>query len=199
VAQPSPEVPITVALMSAGPSLDGASARSLADDIRGRTNEQLTVLVLARPDLARPAPSDLTSLAARAGTRASVQRAIEGLDLGHLQVLEAVVVAGDGAGSGSVDELLGGLDVRAQLQRLWDLALVWRAPEGLFAVRTAPEVLGAHPAGLGPSSVELGARPLPPGNIRSLVAEAPESARGVLDRLTWGPPVGVVNRDAPGS
>ena len=185
--------------MSAGPSLDGASARSLADDIRGRTDQQLTALVLARPDLARPAPSDLTSLAARAGTRASVQRAIEGLDLGHLQVLEAVVVAGDGAGSGSADELLGGLDVRAQLQRLWDLGLVWRAPEGLYAVRTAPEVLGAHPAGLGPSSVELGARPVPPREIRSLVAEAPESARGVLDRLTWGPPVGVVNRDAPGS
>src|SRR6476659_8967310 len=112
-------------------------ARSLADDILGRTDAQLTALVLARPDLARPAPSDLTSLAARAATRASVQRAIEGLDLGHLQVLEAVVVAGDGSGSGTVDELMGGLDVRSQLQRLWDLALVWRAPEGLYAVRTA--------------------------------------------------------------
>ncbi|MEP6649306.1 MAG: hypothetical protein ABJA74_05255, partial [Lapillicoccus sp.] len=93
--------------MSAGPSAPsragapGAAggARSLADDIRGRTDEQLTALVLARPDLARPAPSDLTSLAARAGTRASVQRAVESLDLGHLQVLEAVVVAGDGSGS----------------------------------------------------------------------------------------------------
>jgi hypothetical protein len=191
--------------MSAGPTTDSdvaaaaVGARSLADDIRGRTDEQLTALVLSRPDLARPAPSDLTSLAARAGTRASVQRAVESLDLGHLQVLEAVVVAGDGSGSGSVDELMGGLDVRSQLQRLWDLALAWRAPEALYPVRTAPEVLGAHPAGLGPSSLELGAKPLSPGEIRSLVAEAPESARGVLDRLTWGPPVGVVNRDAPGS
>ena len=191
--------------MSAGPSTrtdaaaPAAGARSLADDIRSRTDEQLTALVLSRPDLARPAPSDLTSLAARAGTRASVQRAIEGLDLGHLQVLEAVVVAGDGSGSGSVDELMGGLDVRSQLQRLWDLALVWRAPEGLYAVRTAPEVLGAHPAGLGPSSLELGARPLSAPEVQDLVAEAPESARGVLDRLVWGPPVGVVNRDAPRS
>ncbi len=191
--------------MSAGPSATtdaaapAAGARSLADDIRSRSDEQLTALVLSRPDLARPAPSDLTSLAARAGTRASVQRAIESLDLGHLQVLEAVVVAGDGSGSGTVDELMGGLDVRSQLQRLWDLALVWRAPEGLYAVRTAPEVLGAHPAGLGPSSLELGARPLPPHEIREVVADAPESARSVLDRLVWGPPVGVVNRDAPGS
>src|SRR3954468_8190439 len=121
--------------MSAGPSTrtdaaaPAAGARSLADDIRNRTDEQLTSLVLLRPDLARPAPSDLTSLAARAGTRASVQRAIEGLDRGHLQVLEAVVVAGDGSGSGTVDELMGGVDTRSQLERLWNLALVWRAPE----------------------------------------------------------------------
>src|SRR6188472_4261510 len=120
-------------------------SRSLADDIRGRSDAELIDLVLARPDLARPAPSDLTSLAARAGTRASVQRAIESLDRGHLQVLEAVVVAGDGSASGSVDQLMAGLDVQAELQDLWDLALVWRAPEGLYAVRTAPEVLGAHP------------------------------------------------------
>jgi hypothetical protein len=174
-------------------------ARSLADDIRSRTDEQLTDLVLARPDLARPAPSDLTSLAARAGTRASVQRAIEGLDRGHLQVLEAVVVAGDGSGSGTVEKLMGGVEVRSQLGRLWDLALVWRAPEGLYAVRTVPEVLGPHPAGLGPSSLEVGARPLPTGEVRSLLNQAPDAARVVLDRLVWGPPVGVVNRDAPGS
>jgi len=59
--------------MSAGPSAatdaaaPAAGARSLADDIRSRSDEQLTALVLSRPDLARPAPSDLTSLAARAG------------------------------------------------------------------------------------------------------------------------------------
>ncbi|HEY9497165.1 MAG TPA: hypothetical protein VIR15_20090, partial [Intrasporangium sp.] len=69
--------------------------RSLADDIRGRDDRQLVALVLARPDLARPAPADLTSLAARASTRASVQRAVDALDAGRLQVLEALVVAGD--------------------------------------------------------------------------------------------------------
>ena len=67
-------------------------SRSLADDIRGRSDAELIDLVLARPDLARPAPADLTSLAARASTRASVQRAVEALDRGHLQVLEVLVV-----------------------------------------------------------------------------------------------------------
>src|SRR6478752_3689339 len=68
-------------------------SRSLADDIRGRSDAELIDLVLARPDLARPAPADLTSLAARAGTRASVQRAVEALDRGHLQVLATVGAA----------------------------------------------------------------------------------------------------------
>src|SRR4051812_33086947 len=83
------------------------SSRSLAHDIRGPSDAELIDLLLARPDLARPAPADLTSLAARAGTRASVQRAVEALDRGHLQVLEAVVVAGDAADRSTLLRLLG--------------------------------------------------------------------------------------------
>ncbi|MEO7235744.1 MAG: helicase-associated domain-containing protein [Lapillicoccus sp.] len=174
-------------------------ARSLADDIRGRSDEQLTALVLARPDLARPAPSDLTSLAARAATRASVQRCIEALDLGHLQVLEAVVVAGDAARPEAVDALMGGVDVSEYVERLWARALVWRAADGVYAVRTVPEILGAAPAGLGPSFVEIGVPPVSAERVAALLDEAPSAAQAVLERLTWGPPIGVVNRDAPGS
>ena len=53
-----------------------------------------------------------------------------------------------------------------------------------IATAMQESVLGAHPAGLGPSSMELGARPLPPHEIREVVADAPESARSVLDRLS---------------
>src|SRR5512139_2847574 len=82
-------------------------SRSLADDIRGRTDAELADLVLTRPDLARPAPADLTSLAARASTKASVQRAIEVLDRGHLSALEALVVVGEPPDLDRVVELLG--------------------------------------------------------------------------------------------
>src|SRR5450756_385534 len=84
-----------------------STVRSLADDVRGRTDEQLRRLVCRRPDLARPAPSDLTSLAARASTRSSVQRALDGLDRGHLQVLEALVVSGDPVNLDRTAALLG--------------------------------------------------------------------------------------------
>ncbi|MGB8381353.1 MAG: helicase-associated domain-containing protein, partial [Dermatophilaceae bacterium] len=118
--------------------------RSFADDIRSRTDVQLRDLLLARPDLAHPAPSDLTALAARAATRSSVQLAVERIDTAHLQVLEAVVVA---AGSsrrvdkGALGSLLG-TDADTYLQRLWALALLWQSPEGLRLVGMVPQVLG---------------------------------------------------------
>jgi hypothetical protein len=179
--------------------------RSLADDIRGRDDRQLVALVLARPDLARPAPADLTSLAARASTRASVQRAVDALDAGRLQVLEALVVAGDTGDSAETEALLPLLGVgesersrvRAIVDDLWTRALLWRAADGVHVVRTVPEVLGQSVAGLGVPYREL--RPAAPGSavptvsqIRSAIEDAPETARAILDRLAWGPPVGVM-------
>ncbi len=180
------------------------AARSLADDIRGRTDEELTRLVLGRPDLARPVPADLTSLSARASTRASVQRCIETLDQAQLQVLEAVVVAGNDTDPAAVAGLLrGDPDVQPFVDRLWELALLWRGAEGVHVVRTVPDVLGAHPAGLGPSSHELlGRVPAPLGDpmeLGALLDSAPAAARAILDRLAWGPPVGVLPPDGPGS
>src|SRR3954447_9239831 len=181
------------------------SSRSLADDIRGRSDAELIDLVLARPDLARPAPADLTSLAARAGTRASVQRAVEALDRGHLQVLEAVVVAGDAAGRSILLRLLGTDDaatVDAIVDDLWRSALLWRGADGEHVVRTVPEVLGTSIAGLGAPMRELRPSAPPeqadPERISAAVAEAPDDARGMLERMAWGPAFGVLPTGQPG-
>jgi hypothetical protein len=231
----------------------GDGVRSLADDLRSRSDEDLARLLLARPDLARPAPSDLTALAARSTTRSSSQRAIDGLDLTTLQVLTAAVVHG---GDVTVDALLpllgadGGRDLAlpdptadaapsnppadatppaapadaalpshaalaGALATLRDQALLW-GPDGALRVsRGAADVLGPHPAGLGPLAVELGAElaagldagadagsradshattgpdPSPTNTeaLRSLLADAPPEASAVLDSLTWGPPL----------
>src|SRR6476646_4188100 len=180
-------------------------SRSLADDIRGRSDAELIDLVLARPDLARPAPADLTSLAARAGTRASVQRAVEALDRGHLQVLEAVVVAGDAADRAALLRLLGTDDITtvdAVVGDLWRAALLWRGADGEHVVRTVPEVLGSSVAGLGAPMRELrpSAAPahLDPERIAATIAEAPDDSRAMLERMTWGPAFGVLPTAAPG-
>src|SRR6478735_8855308 len=180
-------------------------SRSLADDIRGRSDAELIDLVLARPDLARPAPADLTSLAARAGTRASVQRAVEALDRGHLQVLEAIVVAGDAAERSVLLHLLGTDDattVDAIVQDLWRSALLWRGADGDHVVRTVPEVLGTAVAGLGAPMRELRPSSPPehaaPDRIRAALAEAPDDSRAMLERMTWGPAFGVLPTATPG-
>ena len=65
-------------------------ARSLADDLRGRDDDELAALLRARPDLVNPVPADLSALATRAATTTSVVRALDRLDLATLQVLEAI-------------------------------------------------------------------------------------------------------------
>lgn len=186
--------------------------RSLADDIRGRTDTELTQLVLARPDLARPAPSDLTSLAARASTRASVQRAVEALDRGHLQVLEALVVAGDVDGEGADADTAGllallGTDdaatVAALVDDLWGFALLWRSELGHHVVRTVPEVLGPTVAGLGLPVAELRpslvARHQQPDELAALLDSAPPAARAMLEKMAWGPAFGVLPQSGAGA
>jgi len=182
-----------------------STVRSLADDVRGRSDEQLRTLVCRRPDLARPAPSDLPSLAARASTRSSVQRALDGLDRGHLQVLEALVVSGDPVNLDRTAALLGEVATATALEGfardLWDRGLLWRSNDGQHVVRAVTEVLGPHPAGLGPAIADLrGSTPASyasPEALDALIASAPPEARSILDKLTWGPPIGTMSPGGP--
>lgn len=160
------------------------AARSFADDLRARSDEQLRVLLAARPDLTRPAPADLTSLAARAATRGSVQRALDDLSADRLRVLEAILINGADA----APKLLSTTKRTVQLacRALWDRALLWRSPEGYRASRAVAEILSS-PARLGPTARELGAAD------RSATAPAAyeklsDAARSAIDRLLWRHP-----------
>ncbi|MYV47491.1 helicase C-terminal domain-containing protein [Streptomyces sp. SID2888] len=161
--------------------------RSLAESLRTRDDASLSALLRARPDLVVPLPTDLTQLAGRAATRASVLRALERLDRFALGAAEALAVAGDPA---SYDELLGLMagdggpetdPVTAEalphaLATLREQALVWGGDDRLRLVRTARELLAPSPqhpspTGLGPTVAEATSG-MSPGRVQEILATA---------------------------
>ncbi|MCC4322497.1 helicase-associated domain-containing protein [Streptomyces malaysiensis] len=82
--------------------------RTLAEELRTRPDDALAVLLSARPDLLSPVPNDLTQLATRAGTRASVVRAVERLDRFAQQTAEALAIAPDPCPYETLRDLLTG-------------------------------------------------------------------------------------------
>ena len=165
------------------------AARSYADDIRARSDAELAALLLHRPDLARPAPADVTGVAARAGTVASTGRAIDALDRRLLSVLEAAVLLQPPVTAEGLTTLLGGAlsttELESALDDLWGRALLWRDEQGLRPVTSVVDSFGPHPAGLGPGAAELEASVLTPADLE----DAPDEVHAVLGALTWGPPV----------
>ncbi|MFZ0324336.1 MAG: helicase-associated domain-containing protein [Actinomycetes bacterium] len=200
-----------------------SAPRSLADDIRGRDDAALALLLRRRPDLAAPLPADLGQVAARSLTQGSTARALERLDAFTWQVLETALVVAEPVSTESVAALLPDAPrerVSATLTALCELALLWGEPESWRVTSMVREVVGSMPAGLGPPMPALLAA-LPPTRLKSLldglgitptltpatlsaltdprrvdaaVDEAPGPARDLLRRLTWGPPTGTVDR-----
>ncbi|MEU1850351.1 helicase C-terminal domain-containing protein [Streptomyces sp. NPDC019990] len=158
--------------------------RSLAEALRGRDDASLGRLLRGRPDLITPVPTDLTQLATRAGTRASVARALERLDRFALQTAQALAVAAEPA---TYDELLGLMAgdeadpavvaaLPHALDTLREQALVWGGDDRLRLVRTARELLAPtpqhpSPTGLGPTVQEATAG-VSPGRIQEIVTAA---------------------------
>ena len=73
--------------------MPAAPPPTLAAWLRTRDDAQLGALLVARPDVARPAPSDVVALACRLAVPVSVDRALDELDAGTLQVLDVVLLA----------------------------------------------------------------------------------------------------------
>ena len=63
--------------------------RSLAEDLRARSDDDIAALLAARPDLVHPVPADLGALATRAATGPSTARALDRLDELTLAVIPA--------------------------------------------------------------------------------------------------------------
>lgn len=161
-----------------------SAPRSLAEALRARDDASLAALLRDRPDLVAPVPTDLTQLATRAGTRASVLRALEHLDRFALQTAQALAVAPDPATYDTLHELLAGddgdpavtealPDTVAALRRQ---ALIWGDDDRLHLIRTARELLAPSPqhpspTGLGPT-VREATSGMSPGRVQQIVNTA---------------------------
>jgi Helicase conserved C-terminal domain len=158
--------------------------------LRSWDDDAVARLVRSRPDLASPVPADTGQLAARATTHGSAARAINRLDEFAVDLLEALSALPEPV---ALPALARGVDqpvetVVPTLHELRSLALVWGTDDDLRPIRAVHELLGPTPAGLGPITTRHF------GDLDKLIAEAGPDARAVLDKLTWGPPTGKVDK-----
>ncbi|TCC20391.1 helicase-associated domain-containing protein [Kribbella speibonae] len=164
--------------------------RTLAEALRGWGDAALGELLRRRPDLAQPIPADTGQLAARVTSNASAARAINRLDEFGVDLLESLSALPEPV---DLESLAQGVDqpeevVRPRVAELLDLALVWGTEDDLRPIRAVHELLGPTPAGLGPSTTRHF------GDLDQLIDDAGPDARAVLDKLTWGPPTGSVEK-----
>ncbi|MGY0462391.1 helicase C-terminal domain-containing protein [Kitasatospora sp. cg17-2] len=179
-----------------------AGARTLAEELRARPDDDLVALLRSRPDLLNPVPGDLTQLTARLSSRASALRALERLDRFTLQTAEALAALPDASSPTAVRTLLAGpakvkphpeatplsaadrAAVAAALPRalatLRDRALLWGPDNGLRLVIAAREALAptaANPGrtGLGPTFAEASTG-MSPARLQQLLASAGQPA-----------------------
>ena len=180
-------------------------ASTLTDHLRALPDGALAAVFSRRPDLLTPPPPDVAALAARSQSRVSVARALDGLDLFTIEILDAARLTrdpndGDTTSMAAILALTGAAEadqVRAAVRRLQDLMIVYGADEALRIVAAVDEVSSPYPAGLGrpahlldPSAAALATDPA--ALRRALLAVAP-AGRAVLDRLAAGPPIGAAS------
>jgi Helicase conserved C-terminal domain/WYL domain len=171
--------------------------RTLAEQLRRWSDEQVAALLRARPDLTSPTPQDSAQLASRAAVRSSLLRAMDGLTRLELAVLEGLLVVGPCP----LDELAGVIRtersaVTEAVDRLVALALAWESPEGLRALTgVADGLVGAGAVGrVRPRSPGASA-----GDTSARLEATSAAARALLEHLDESGGEGTSAAKAPGS
>src|SRR5665213_384881 len=147
-------------------------ARSaLVDWLRQCSDDDLAGLLAARPDLLHPVPSDVDVLANRATGRASVEIALDRLDVGTLHVVEAFALVPEPTDQEAIATALGVTvgSVTAPIARLRQAMLAWGPADALWLAAVVRELMPT-PANLGPP-VRVLLEQLPAGQLARLVVD----------------------------
>ena len=130
--------------MAPRPEPSASSPRTLADQFRSWSDEDLVRLLTARPDLATPAPQDSAQLASRAGTRASTVRAVDQLSVLELTVVESLVGLAPGVSVADVQQQVNATPevIAEAVEHLVSLALVWGPMDALRPLSVLGEIVG---------------------------------------------------------
>ncbi|MBD0863890.1 helicase-associated domain-containing protein [Gordonia sp. zg691] len=177
----------------------------LADELAGRSDDELTELLIERPDLASPTPAGTRVLAQRALSAASLALAGEDLDVLAVAVLEVVLAHSVTAGHHEVPgpvavrtilaELKGHAApaaVRDRIDLLRRRAILWGDDTALYS--------GAHTASALPWKARHLTGPLAGrtgDEIAAMVAGLDERSAGLLQTLARGPALGRSRDAAP--
>lgn len=156
---------------------------SFTDALRSRSDDEITRLFTARPDLLSPVPSDLSALAARASSMPSIMRARDSLNKFQFDILTAACSLQDPF---TMLDLLRITDKSAKtvVELLEERALIYADGEHYRIPTNVRTLIGENPAGLGPISTK---------KINfDLLDEAPKGSLDLLNKMVWGPPRGQV-------
>ncbi len=163
---------------------------TLVDALRLRDDHSMRLMLIQRPDLVHPVPTDIAKLAARAATNSSVTRVLDRLDAWTVGVSEVISVLTEPFTKKDLENVLNNNDkIGAALEKLRLLAIIWGDDNGMRFVPVLKEVVAPHPAGFGPCF--LHERPdlaaiANQERIEEIVSKGPKGTQEVLNELLWG-------------
>ncbi len=177
----------------------------LAQDLSGRTDDELVDLLLARPELATPPPTSTAVLAQRALAGPSISLAAEDLDLLACAVVEQVITATADATqseirvSTSTSAIVSALDGRAEKQDILERIALLRSRALLWGPDAAIET-GAHTSSALSTRAAHLVGPLAQmtlAQIGDIVAGLSDRERELIDTLATGSALGRTRDAAP--
>ena len=133
--------------------------RTLAEDLRSRSDDQISALLNARPDLVHPIPSDMRALTTRASTSPSIARYLDDVDVLHhftLRVASELTAEQPTSIPVLIDEVVARVDaadatdfassVHHAVDALHTAALLWGTQERTHIVTSVRDQVAQAPA-----------------------------------------------------